>query len=30
MGVNDPNKAIDYVIANAGKFAQAKANRIYL
>jgi hypothetical protein len=30
MGLNDPNKAIDYVIANAGKFAQAKANRIYL
>jgi hypothetical protein len=30
MGVNDPNRAIDYVIANAGKFAQAKANRIYL
>jgi hypothetical protein len=28
--MNDPNKAIDYVIANAGKFAQAKANRIYL
>jgi hypothetical protein len=30
VGVNDPNRAIDYVIANAGKFAQAKANRIYL
>jgi hypothetical protein len=30
MGVNEPNRAIDYVIANAGKFAQAKANRIYL
>jgi hypothetical protein len=30
MAMNDPNKAIDYVIANAGKFAQAKANRIYL
>ena len=28
--MNDPNRAIDYVIANAGKFAQAKANRIYL
>jgi hypothetical protein len=28
--MTDPNKAIDYVIANAGKFAQAKANRIYL
>jgi hypothetical protein len=26
----DPNKAIDYVLANAGKFAQAKANRVFL
>lgn len=26
----DPHKAVDYIIANAKKFAQAKANRIYL
>ena len=28
--LKDPNKAVDYVIANAGKFAQAKAQRVYL
>lgn len=28
--MNVPNKAVDYVIANAGKFAQAKATRVYL
>ena len=26
----DPNKAVDYIIANAGKYAQAKAQRVYL
>jgi hypothetical protein len=26
----DPNKAVDYILANAGKFAAAKANRVYL
>lgn len=26
----DPNKAVDYIIANAPKFAAAKASRIYL
>lgn len=26
----DPNKAIDYIIQNAAKFAEAKANRIYI
>jgi hypothetical protein len=26
----DPHKAIDYIIANAKKFAKAKAERIYL
>ena len=26
----EPTKAIDYIIANAGKFAAAKANRIYI
>ena len=26
----DPHKAVDYIIANAKKFAQAKAERIYL
>lgn len=28
--IRDPNKAVDYIIANAGKFAQAKAQRVYL
>jgi hypothetical protein len=28
--MNVPNKAVNYVIANAGKFAQAKAMRVYL
>lgn len=28
--LHDPNRAVDYVIANAGKFAQAKAQRVYL
>jgi hypothetical protein len=26
----DPDKAVDYIIANAGKFAAAKAQRVYL
>ena len=26
----DPNKAVDYIIANAGKYAQAKAQRVYI
>lgn len=26
----DPHKAVDYIIANAKKFAQAKADRIYM
>lgn len=26
----DPNKAVDYIIANAGKFAKAKSERVYL
>ena len=26
----DPNKAIDFIIANSSKYAQAKANRVYL
>ncbi len=28
--LKDPNRAVDYVIANAGKFAAAKAQRVYL
>jgi hypothetical protein len=28
--MRDPNKAVDYIIANASKFAQAKAQRVYL
>jgi hypothetical protein len=28
--LRDPHKAVDYVIANSGKFAQAKAQRVYL
>ena len=30
MKQHDPNKAIDYIIANAQKFAEAKANRVFL
>lgn len=26
----DPHKAVDYIIANANKFAKAKAERVYL
>lgn len=26
----DPNAAVDYILANAGKFAKAKAERVYL
>lgn len=26
----DPHRAVDYIIANAKKFAQAKADRIYM
>lgn len=28
--MTDPNKAVDYIIQNAPKFAQARADRIYL
>lgn len=28
--MRDPDKAVDYIIANAGKFAAAKAQRVYL
>ena len=28
--MSDPHKAVDYIIANAKKFAEAKAQRIYL
>lgn len=28
--MSDPHKAVDYIIKNAGKFAKAKANRVYL
>lgn len=28
--IRDPHRAVDYIIANAKKFANAKANRIYL
>lgn len=27
---DDPNNSVDFIIANAGKFAQAKAQRVYL
>lgn len=30
MNTVDPNKAIEYIIDNAPKYAEAKANRIYL
>lgn len=26
----DPHKAVDYIITNAGKYAKAKAERVYL
>jgi len=26
----DPNKAVDFILANAGKFSAAKAQRVYL
>jgi hypothetical protein len=26
----DPNRAVDFIISNAGKFAAAKAQRVYL
>ena len=26
----DPNKAVDFLLANAGKYAKAKAERIYI
>jgi hypothetical protein len=28
--LRDPQRAVDYIIANAGKFAGAKAQRVYL
>ena len=28
--LRDPDKAVDYIIANAGKFAHAKSQRVYL
>lgn len=28
--LKDPNKAVDYILANAGKHAAAKAERVYL
>lgn len=28
--LRDPNKAVDFIIANSGKFAQAKGQRVYL
>jgi hypothetical protein len=28
--VKDPNEAVDFIVRNAGKFAEAKAQRIYL
>jgi len=30
MKQTDPNRAVDYILANASKFAQAKANRVFL
>lgn len=30
MSHEDPNKAVDYILSNAGKFAQAKGQRVYL
>ena len=28
--LKDPHKAVDYILANAGKFSAAKAQRVYL
>ena len=28
--MSNPNAAVDYILANAGKFAKAKATRVYL
>jgi hypothetical protein len=28
--LRDPDRAVDYILANAGKFAAAKAQRVYL
>ncbi len=28
--LRDPNKAVDFILANAGKFAAAKSQRVYL
>ena len=28
--LKDPNRAVDYILANAGKFSTAKAQRVYL
>lgn len=28
--MTDPNRAVDYILANASKFAQAKANRVFI
>jgi hypothetical protein len=28
--LRDPHQAVDFIIANAGKFAQAKGQRVYL
>lgn len=30
MKQHDPNRAIDYIIANASKYAAAKANRVFI
>ena len=30
MSKYDPNAAVDYILANSGKFAAAKAQRVYL
>jgi hypothetical protein len=30
MSEYDPNKAVDYIIANAGRFAKAKSERVYI
>ena len=28
--MTDPNKAVDYIINNSAKYAEAKANRVYI
>jgi hypothetical protein len=28
--LRDPNRAVDFIVSNAGKFAAAKAQRVYL